>query len=93
MDLKQFGRRIKLRDHFGNTTQSDGPNFKSQSNWEPATNHHTVQTFLEDFSRKVNNELDDDQTKERAINTNTSNNLKKDELEALENIKTMDESN
>ena len=91
MDLKQFGRRIKLRDHFGNTTQSDGPNFKSQSNWEPATNHHTVQTFLEDFSRKVNNELDDDRTKERAINTNTSNNLKKDELEALESIKTMDD--
>ena len=50
-----------------------------------------MQTFLEDFSRKVNKELDNDRTKERAINTNTSNNLKKDELEALESIKTMDD--
>ena len=90
-DILQFGRRIKLRDHFGLTPPTDGPKLRSQSTWEPANNHHTVHTFIEDFSRRVNKELDHELTKQRANNTNTSNNLKKDELEALESIMAMDD--
>ena len=56
-DLKLFGRRIKLRDHFG-ISPTDKPAFKYHSTWEPNENHHTVKTFLEDFSRKVNSELE-----------------------------------
>jgi hypothetical protein len=89
-DIKQFGRRIKLRDHFGNSP-SDKPAFKYHSTWEPNENHHTVKTFLEDFSRKVNSELENGPTQDRANNVNTSNNLKKSELEALENIRSMND--
>ena len=90
-DIKQFGRRIRLRDHFGLSPNNDRPHFRSQSTWEPTNSHHTVQTFLEDFSRRVNRELDRDLTKQRASRTNTSNNLKKEELEALESFKAMDD--
>ena len=72
-DIKKFGRRIKLRDHFG-ISHTDTPAFKSVSTWEPNKNHHTVETFLEDFTRKVNNELMVG-TKERAPKRGTSINL------------------
>ena len=39
-------------------------------------------TFLEDFSRKVSSELENEPTRTRAENVNTSKNLKKSELEA-----------
>ena len=90
-DINKFARRIKLRDHFGASLPSDKPAFKYQSTWEPANNHHTVQTFLEDFSRKVSNELEKEPTQHRAKSVNTSNNLKKSELEALDNIKSMED--
>ena len=55
-DIKQFSRRIKLRDHFGLTTPEKQA-FKLTSIWEPSENHHTVKTFLDDFSRKVDHGL------------------------------------
>ena len=39
----------------------------------------------------MNRELDEDLTQHRASMTNTSNNLKKEELEALDSIKAMDD--
>ena len=87
-DIKKFGRRVKLRDHFG-ITDTNKPAFKSESSWEPAKNHHTVETFLEDFTRKVNTELtgatDDENRRTQARNLNKS------ELEALEEIKQMND--
>ena len=82
-DIKKFGRRVKLRDHFG-ISHTDTPAFKSESSWEPAKNHHTVETFLEDFTRKVNNELTGatDGTNRRT----EARNLNKSEVEALEEI-------
>ena len=56
------------------------------STWELSENHHTVKTFLEDFSNKVNHELAD-----RSQHNKTKNNLNKQELEALEHLKTLDE--
>ena len=59
-DVKQFHRRIKLRSHFGIT---ESPNLtekifsKSNSTWEPKEIHHTVNTFIEDFTQKINNSL------------------------------------
>ena len=85
-DIKQFSRRIKLRDHFGNTL-TNKPVFKSNSTWEPNENHHTVRTFLEDFSRKVEIELKTTSTNPRK---NNQKNLSKEELMALENLKAMD---
>ena len=84
-DIKQFNRRVKLRDHFGLTTPEKQA-FKSSSSWEPSTNHHTVKTFLEDFSNKVNHELADGPQRNK-----TKNNLNKQELEALENLKSLDD--
>ena len=43
-DIKKFGRRVKLRDHFG-ISHTDTPAFRSESSWEPAKNHHTVETL------------------------------------------------
>ena len=47
-DIKLFGRRIKLRDHFG-VSQPVKQIFKSKSSWEPSEDHHMVKTFLDDF--------------------------------------------
>ena len=63
-DIKKFGRRIKLRDHFG-ITHTNTPAFKSESTWVPNKNHHTVETFLEDFGRKVDHELKEGTVNER----------------------------
>ena len=86
-DIKQFSRRIKLRDHFG-VSQPVKPIFKSKSSWEPSENHHTVKTFLEDFSKKVRDEFDN---VSEPASAKTSNNLNKQERQALEHLKTMDD--
>ena len=86
-DIKLFGRRIKLRDHFG-VSQPVKPIFKSKSSWEPSENHHTVKTFLEDFSRKVRDEFDN---ASKPAKLRPSSNLNKHERQALEHIKTMDD--
>ena len=62
--------------------------FKTNSTWEPGNNHHTVKTFLEDFSRKVKSELDNPN---RSSNQRARKNLNQQELAALENLKTMDD--
>ena len=86
-DLKKFGRRIKLRDHFGESL-TEKPMFKTNSSWEPGNNHHTVKTFLEDFSRKVQCELDNPSP---TSNQRVRKNLNQQELAALENLKSMDD--
>ena len=86
-DVKQFGRRIKLRDHFG-VSLSEKPIFKSNSSWEPSENHHTVKTFLEDFSRKVRDESNNASGPGK---TRPNNNLNKQERQALDNLKTMED--
>ena len=87
-DIKKFGRRIKLRDHFG-ITHTNTPAFKSESTWVPNKNHHTVETFLEDFGRKVDHELKEGTVNERK--GNTGRNLTKSEQEALDQIKEMND--
>ena len=84
-DIKQFDRKIRLRDHFGDTPHIK-PIYKTSSTWVPKDTHHTVRTFLEDFSRRVENELESP----REGGTNVCKNLSKDELEALENLKSME---
>ena len=87
-DMKKFGRRIKLRDHFGDTL-SEKPIFKTTSTWEPGDNHHTVKTFLEDFSRRVKTELNKEPTPPST--TRTKQNLTKPERAALDSLKSMDD--
>ena len=86
--MKKIGRRIKLRDHFGDTL-SEKLIFKTTSTWEPGDNHHTVKTFLEDFSRRVKNELDKDPTPPGT--TRTRKNISKPEQAALDSLKSMDD--
>ena len=88
-DIKQFNRRIKLRDHFG-ISQYTKPIFKSASSWEPTDTHHTVRTFMEDFSRKVESNLDNDPTPPLGGQKN-QHNLSKSELGALEDLKSRDD--
>ena len=88
-DIKQFNRRIKLRDHFG-ISQYTKPIFKSASSWEPTDTHHTVRTFMEDFSRKVESNLDNDPTPPFGGQKN-KHNLSKSELGALEDLKSRDD--
>ena len=83
-DIKLFNRRIKLRDHFGDQLTGK-PIFKSNSTWEPKDTHHTVRTFIEDFTRKAGEELDGPTQQRRA-----SSNLSKAELSALQDLKEMD---
>ena len=83
-DIKQFDRRIKLHDNFGDTPMQKLI-FKSTSTWVPKDTHHTVQTFLEDFSRKVETEL-----KTGTPRAGKNKNLSKEELEAMNNLKSMD---
>ena len=56
-DIDKFNRRIKLRAHFG-ASPKEGLYFKSNSTWVPQNIHHTVKTFTEDLSRKVENSLE-----------------------------------
>ena len=86
-DMKKFGRRIKLRDHFGDTL-SEKPIFKTTSTWEPGDNHHTVKTFLEDFSRRVKNGLS---SPTPPGTTRTRKNISKPEQAALDSLKSMDD--
>ena len=85
-DIKQFDRKIRLRDHFGDTPHIK-PIYKSSSTWVPKDTHHTVRTFLEDFSRRVESELEYQVPKS---GRNPIKNLTKEELEALNHLKTMD---
>ena len=87
-DIKKFGRRIKLPDHFGNTS-TDKPAFKNISTWEPNNSHHMVMTFMEDFTRKVNNELESGTRNERK--GSKTQNLSKAKQEALDQIKSMND--
>jgi hypothetical protein len=86
-DIKKFDRKIRLRDHFGDTPQTKQI-YKSSSTWVPKDTHHTVRTFLEDFSRKMEAEL---KTQIPKSGRNPIKNLSKEELEALDHLKTMDD--
>ena len=84
-DVKQFHRRIKLRSHFGIT---ESPNLtekifnKSNSTWKPKEIHHTVNTFIEDVTQKINNSLQE----QRNIKTIPKKNLTKYEEKALKDL-------
>ena len=84
-DVKQFHRRIKLRSHFG---INESPNLtekifnKSNSTWEPKEIHRTVNTFIEDFTQKINNSLQE----QRDIKTIPKKNLTKHGEKALNDL-------
>lgn len=80
-DIKQFNRRIKLKSHFGDLPQ-EGLYFKSTSNWLPTNVHHTVNTFAEDLTRKVENSLGTE-----IDNRGNGKNLSKEEHIALESLR------
>ena len=69
-----------LKSHFGDLPQ-EGLYFKSTSNWLPPNVHHTVSTFAEDLTRKVENCLETEST-----TRGNGKNLSKAEQEALENL-------
>ena len=84
-DVKQCHSRIKLRSHF---VINESPNLtekifnKSNSTWEPKEIHHTVNTFIEDFTQKINNSLQE----QRNIKTIPKKNLTKPEEKALKDL-------
>ena len=84
-DLKQFGRKMKLRAHFGNTGKFDlddeSIRFRPPSNkkWIPQT-HHTVDTFLEAFQSDI------DQDMKSIKPHNPHHNLSKYEQKALASL-------
>lgn len=80
-DINKFNRRIKLKSYFGTTLDSKELHFKSNSTWEPNYIHHTVKTFIEDFSKQLRNSL------ETKIEHPGRKNLSKKEEKALENLK------
>ena len=82
-DVYQFNRRIKLRSHFGNTPGTTEKTFKkSNSIWEPKDVHHTVKTFIEDFTRKLNNSLEE----QKETDNKQYKNLNKHEEKALQDL-------
>ena len=59
-DIIQFGRKIKLRAHFGPSNQTNNTEImfhKGNKTWEPSQVHHTISTFLENFSNSLNETL------------------------------------
>ena len=82
-DVYQFNRRIKLRSHFGNTLGTTEKTFKkSNSIWEPKDVHHTVKTFIEDFTWKLNNSLEE----QKETDNKQYKNLNKHEEKALQDL-------
>ena len=85
-DIFQFKRNIHLKAHFGNTSAPD-PNsettrFKPPTNkpWVPQQVHHTVNTFVEAFENDIKEDLS-------TVKPRNSNNINKDELKTLDNLK------
>ena len=66
-DISQFGRKIKLRGHFGNQPKND---LNDETNLcKPATNktwtpqaHHTINTFLEALQNDLKLDLESNKT-------------------------------
>ena len=58
-DISNFGRKLKLRAHFGNTktldTNDESIKFKPPTNktWIPPKVHHTIETFIESFQKQI----------------------------------------
>ena len=80
-DIDKFNRRIKLRAHFGSSPM-EGLHLKSDSTWVPQNIHHTVKTFTEDLSRKVESSLE---TNPKTGKINRKN-LSKLESKAMEDL-------
>ena len=75
---------MRLRSHFGNnSTPKDTEKIfsKSNSTWEPNDVHHTVKTFVEDFTRQINNSIQDVNKKK-----SPQKNLTKQEEGALKDL-------
>ena len=84
-DISQFGRKIKLRAHFGNQPKDNLDN--ETTRFKPATNkswipqaHHTIDTFLEAFQNDIKLDLESDKT-------HGAKNLSKHEVTALKTLK------
>ena len=86
-DVTQFGRKVKLRAHFGpgtNIRNTEKQFYKTNKEWEPSRTHHTVATFLESFSDNINKSIDDNSRK-------GSVNLDKAESQALKDLMKRDD--
>ena len=82
-DINKFNRRVKLKSHFGTTQNKKEIYFKSNSTWEPEKVHHTVKTFIEDFTKQAKEKMISENNTEQR---NCKNLTKKEEL-ALEGLK------
>ena len=81
-DISQFGRKIKLRAHFGNQPKNDQTNFfkpVTYKTWTPQA-HHTINTFLEAFQNDIKLDLESNKT-------DGPKNLSKHELTAIKTFK------
>ena len=82
-DVNQFNRRIRLKSHFGTSTNRKEKIFnKSNSTWEPKDVHHTVKTFVEDFTQQINNRIQQNDTSTQ----HGYKNLNKQEDKALKDL-------
>ena len=74
---------MKLRAHFGpqkNDTADDISKFYSTNKtWEPKKVHHTISTFLESFTKQLNESIHPSQSKK-------ASNLNKHEMKALNDL-------
>ena len=78
----QFGRKIKLRAHFGPNNKTNNTEImfhKGNKTWEPSQVHHTIYTFLERFSNSLNETLNRQKDKK-------ARNLSKEETKALQSL-------
>ena len=83
-DISQFGRKIKLKAHFGNQPKND---LNDETNlFKPATNktwipqaYHTINTFLEAFQNDIKLDLESNKRHE-------PKNLSKHKLTAIKTL-------
>ena len=77
-----FYRRVILKSYFGDTEPEPYMGYKKKSNkeWLPKNIHHSVKTFIE----AVEHDLEKEQKEKK---NDTKQNLTKDEIESLNNLK------
>ena len=81
-DIMPFGRKIKLRAHFGPNNKTNNREImfhKGNITWKPSQVHHTISTFLESFSNSLNETLNRQKDK-------TVHNLSKEEAKASQSL-------
>ena len=89
-EISNFGRKLKLKAHFGNTqifeTNDESIQFRTPADkaWIPPTVHHTIETFIESFQEQI------DQNPSATTPRKTYN-LSVDERLALQQLKQRNE--